>query len=321
MKKCMNGPAWASFLMFIGMPFAHALQVVPVLMNYQGRLTDQNGNVVTGTVEQSLTFELYDDDGSAGHAGARVWGPMQFDVVQGGTPTVGHRFKVPVVDGYFNVNLAEDVNGVSIQVPFASGPNRYLAVKIGANAAIVPRQRISSTPYAFQAQAADAAQTAVSAQVSTATLALPAGIIVPWMGGGAAPIPTGWLLCNGSSIPVGTQYDALRAIMVSTATPGLVPDLRGVFLRGLDSGKGLDVSGATRVLGDFEPEDFETHNHTSFSAYNFLGGGGTRAVTGLVDPPGPIVNSANNKTTDTGGAAPLSETRPDNVSVNYLIKY
>jgi hypothetical protein len=41
-------------------------------------------------------------------------------------------------------------------------------------------------------------------------------------------IPNGWLRCDGSAIPAGNQYNALRTLLGTTT----VPDLRGQFLRG-----------------------------------------------------------------------------------------
>ena len=45
---------------------------VPQLVNYQGKLTDQNGDPLA-TAEYSLSFSIYDADGSVGNEGTRVW--------------------------------------------------------------------------------------------------------------------------------------------------------------------------------------------------------------------------------------------------------
>lgn len=39
------------------------------------------------------------------------------------------------------------------------------------------------------------------------------------------------------------------------------PDLRGVFLRGLDNGKGYDFQAGSRTLGTYQPDGNKSHNH------------------------------------------------------------
>lgn len=270
---------------------------VPGSINYQGSLTDNAGNPLTATV--ILGFKIY----AAPTGGEALWGPQTFT-------------GVAVVGGYFNVVLGPtDTTSRQITAALAGTSTAYLEISVDG-AEVTPRQQILSAPYAVKSQYSD------NATVSNATLALPAGMIVSWMGSNAVPIPTGWLLCDGSPLPPGAAYDALRAVMANTATPGQVPDLRGVFLRGLDSGRGLDTNPG-RTLGDYQEEDFETHDHTTYYRWNLMGGGGTHSINNLDDPPG--VNGAGTEdtvdSTQTGGAAEGSETRPDNVAVNYLIKY
>lgn len=100
---------------------------------------------------------------------------------------------------------------------------------------------------------------------STITGSLPSGAIVPYP---AATIPSGWLLCNGS-LYGRTNLDAnpepnLFAVIGTTygAGDGLtnfaVPDLRGMFVRGLDSGRGIDP---LRALGSQQSFGLESHNH------------------------------------------------------------
>ena len=48
-------------------------------------------------------------------------------------------------------------------------------------------------------------------------------------------IPNGWLECDGSAIPAGTKFDALRTLL-GTAN---LPDLRGLFSRAAKAGEGL----------------------------------------------------------------------------------
>lgn len=63
---------------------------------------------------------------------------------------------------------------------------------------------------------------------------IPVGIPYPW------PLkipPIGWLKCNGASFDK-TQYPKLTLAYPS----GVLPDLRGEFIRGWDDGRGVDFS-------------------------------------------------------------------------------
>lgn len=103
-----------------------------------------------------------------------------------------------------------------------------------------------------------------------------------------AVCPTGWSPANGTS---GT------------------PDLRGEFIRGLDSGRGVDTG---RVRGSWQADEFKSHNH---SAYNgvwyqaWLVAAGWSYGAWWETP-------STQQTSSVGG----SETRPRNVALLYCIK-
>ncbi|EPS8351909.1 phage tail protein [Escherichia coli] len=60
----------------------------------------------------------------------------------------------------------------------------------------------------------------------------PAGFPLPWP---QATPPGGWLKCNGAA------FDKVKYPKLATAYPsGVLPDLRGEFLRGWDDGRGID---------------------------------------------------------------------------------
>ena len=164
------------------------------------------------------------------------------------------------------------------------------------------------------------------------------GTISAYMGKTA---PDGWLMCDGKAIPSGDQYDALRTVLGNANTP----DLRGVFLRGLDSGRGTD---ANRVLGSLQTDAFRVHRHTATVSgngehnHNPAGNnnGGSLVRQRGNDRSGSGIRSSSNINSneifwekvfgtqggththsvaiaDNGG----TETRPINVAVNYIIKY
>lgn len=114
--------------------FAQAeISGVPQLVNYQGKLTDANGDPLP-TAEYKLQFNVYDD----ATAGSIKWGPQKFE-------------SVPVVRGYFNVILGPaDTGDRSIMGAF-SGPNRYLGIKVNDGPEIQPRQQILSAPFSVVA--------------------------------------------------------------------------------------------------------------------------------------------------------------------------
>ena len=81
-------------------------------------------------------------------------------------------------------------------------------------------------------------QTTVSNFIGT-----PIGCIMIWS---TINIPTNWLECNGRAVNQ-SLFPQLYAIM------NIVPDLRGVFVRGFDSGKGID---SNRTLGSQQDDSF-----------------------------------------------------------------
>ncbi|KAB8311532.1 phage-related tail fiber protein [Rahnella sp. BIGb0603] len=62
---------------------------------------------------------------------------------------------------------------------------------------------------------------------------LPVGIPLPWP---TATPPAGWLKCNGAAFDK-AKYPKLAAVYPL----GLLPDLRGEFIRGWDDGRGVDA--------------------------------------------------------------------------------
>jgi len=63
--------------------------------------------------------------------------------------------------------------------------------------------------------------------------ALPVGVPVPWP---SATAPAGWLKYNGAAFDK-ARYPKLAAVYPN----GVLPDLRGEFIRGWDDGRGVDA--------------------------------------------------------------------------------
>lgn len=137
-----------------------------------------------------------------------------------------------------------------------------------------------------------------------------------------AAIPSGWLECNGQAVSR-TAFTELFVLIGTTygggdgSTTFNLPDYRGVFLRGIDNGKGYD---AGRVLGSEQEDAFQGHRHKARTLPSSPGGttnspvypGGTGENDNVVTAP--ITDGTN------GVPRTASETRPKNVSVVFCIK-
>ena len=152
---------------------------------------------------------------------------------------------------------------------------------------------------------------------------IPAGTIVAF--GGGAP-PSGWLVCDGAEI---SRSSRLGSVILSSWGPGNgsstfnLPDLRGVFLRGVNGGRGDqfadpgDVRVAVRsgaasgnAVGSYQGDQLATHTHNA-PIYDLASGS---ANQGFINTAG--ANTGFKQTSQTGG----NETRPKNAYVNYIIK-
>ena len=142
--------------------------------------------------------------------------------------------------------------------------------------------------------------------------------------GGSSP-PLGWLTCDGSSVLIASYPDLYASISGNWGTADgshfNLPDLRGYFLRGLDTTKTRDADWATRTssnvggnvssnIGSVESDQYASHTHTFTNT-----GGQGGSYTGLQS--NGAVSAGQVASASSGG----SETRPKNVYVLYIIKY
>ncbi|HGT8884988.1 TPA: phage tail protein, partial [Escherichia coli] len=170
--------------------------------------------------------------------------------------------------------------------------------------------------------------------------ALPVGVPVPWP---SATPPTGWLKCNGAAFSAEEYPELTKAYPTNK-----LPDLRGEFIRGWDDGRGVD---AGRALLSLQNDSFEAHRHESFfyagisrnetplknlpssdemltlsSTTNALSPDSIDATNSLIgndDYNCLIEGNKNNKRTATGLSTSIvgaAETRPRNISFNYIVR-
>ncbi len=103
--------------------FTFLFSNVPNLIDYQGRLTDENGDPLTGTF--SITFSIY-------------------NVEIGGTAIWDDTLPVYVNEGLFHVTLGE------FDDDYFNSENRWLGLTIESDDEMEPRTKILSVPYSLQ---------------------------------------------------------------------------------------------------------------------------------------------------------------------------
>ena len=173
------------------------------------------------------------------------------------------------------------------------------------------------------------------------------GAVFPFAGG---TLPSGYCLCNGDAVSR-SSYAVLFSVIGTLygvgngSTTFNLPDLRGSFVRGLDTGRGLDPG---RTLGSSQADAYRSHAHsitdvahthtatdsghshtytgTNNNNQNAASGSGAASNSNVQSGAGTSVSYANisvtwsstgiNGTNSAGG----SETRPHNVAMNWIIK-
>jgi microcystin-dependent protein len=139
---------------------------------------------------------------------------------------------VTVNSGHFSVVLG---NITPIEPSIFKG-DTYLGMKVGSANEMVPRQKLTSVPYAMTAGSGG----------------IPKGGIIMWSGS-IATIPEGWALCDGQ------DKTASDGIIVKT------PDLRDRFIVGArqDSGTSArtNISGSLTQVGGNDVLSGNTGNH------------------------------------------------------------
>ncbi|MBA5600900.1 tail fiber protein [Pectobacterium aroidearum] len=142
-----------------------------------------------------------------------------------------------------------------------------------------------------------------------------AGIPLPFPG---AVAPTGWLKCNVQS------FDKSRyPILASRYPSGVLPDLRGEFVRGWDDGRGVDASRAllsaqgdairniVGTIGQLNDRVNTTETAGVFDANKYTG-----AHSGLTGGNGGRI-----ATFDASKVVPTAaENRPRNIAFNYIVR-
>ena len=181
---------------------------------------------------------------------------------------------------------------------------------------------------------------------------VPVGSIMPFAGT-LDKIPPGWLACNGASVLISDYpqlYDVIGNAWGHSGSHFNLPDLRGVFMRGVDHGRGQDPDRGGRShsnnggntgdnVGSYQYHAFKQHNHGADCSTN----GNHNHKYRTNDQGSEDGDGASNWNTTDGGEGTFhdfyvehagnhnhtitihnsgaNETRPVNVYVEYIVKY
>ena len=283
-------------------------QVSTPRIRIQGTLKNAAG-VALPNGTQSITFKLFNVSGG----GTALWEETAAVTINGGIYSHLLGSVQPLDPTIFNQTLYV---------------GRFMNGK-----ELLPRSALSASPYALY--------------VKNTSNGPPTGTVTPFAG---AAEPDGWLICNGQALSSAT-YPELFAVLGTTYGNGSsginggagknfnVPDLRGEFVRGLDEGRGIDSG---RAIGTVQG------GSTKAPSNGFTG---TTNSTGAHSQPVPVLSTGDPShihagseaapgynqtsgsytvTTSSAGAhthnvsvtgAGDAETRPRNVSMNYIITY
>ena len=126
---------------------------------------------------------------------------------------------------------------------------------------------------------------------------VPVGIPLPWP---MIKAPNGWLECRGQTFDL-AMYPKLALAYPS----GVLPDLRGEFIRGWDNGRGVDLG---RNIGSWQVDELKAHTHK----YN----GGYKTANAYANSNNTGFLPAEQESVATGGA----ETRPRNIAFMYIVR-
>lgn len=155
---------------------------------------------------------------------------------------------------------------------------------------------------------------------------VPLGTVVAWSGNLSGTNiemlrSRGWITADGRALDRKKYADLFAVIGTAYGTPGEskfnIPDLRGLFVRGLDRGAGRDPDAGDRTslrvggntgdnVGSYQKDKFRSHTHKTPHLASGTSGIAGGTYRGYPDRP----------TSAAGG----NETRPKNVALHYLVR-
>lgn len=206
--------------------------------------------------------------------------------------------------------------------PLFANHQVYLRISEGLNGEnIISDEKLKHVPYAI-----------------AANNGVPTGSIMPFIGDTA---PKGWVMCDGSDLPIDNSADALKELLGGPSVTK-APDLRSLFLRGIGTNSDAQFSANARgsALNTTQQDANLSHLHavnitTSENGNHNHGIGNSdtsddNTVRNAQYNVNSITRGENNFFTQPNGAhahtvtgntgAEGTESRPVNYGVNYIIK-
>ncbi|BDX13635.1 TPA: phage tail protein [Escherichia coli] len=143
---------------------------------------------------------------------------------------------------------------------------------------------------------------------------IPVGLPLPWP---KATPPGGWLKCNGAT------FDKAKYPKLAVAYPsGILPDLRGEFIRGWDDGRGVDSG---RAVTSSQNDAFQDHFHSIVTKGSAAGSLVSYSEDSGITSNGDdyligggfyqTYNASKQSSSRTAG-----ETRPRNIAFNFIVR-
>lgn len=345
----------SSLVLFLNLAIVATAQI-PATLSYQGLLTDNTG-VPVSDGNHSILFDFYTT--STGGTPDFTRGPITVTSFKGlftmilGNGQGSNNAALPVTLGDTQYYVGIEADGQSELVPrvmLTAVPYAFRAETVNTvNADNISAGTIADARLSTHLQdladgtlsgdkvgsgfdAANITKGTINPARIPETVGVPIGTIIAY---GGETIPTGWLLCDGQAYNQ-ADYAALFAAIGSNWGAGSstfnVPDLRGMFLRGVDHGAGNDPDALSRMslltlgatgdnVGSYQDDEFRSHDHprrpdgskeasipnSSGNLFDHDASGGLLRVNGIVD-------------LTVGGVRGGNETRPKNAFVNFIIK-
>jgi microcystin-dependent protein len=216
----------------------NAFGAVPLVLNIQGRLLDVNDKPLPdGTYK--ITIRLYNQSENTGANSIYEEKDKSVDVK----------------GGIFSTTIGEQN-----QIPTSAFDSLvWVGIQLGNDAEMYPRLKLSTVPTSFHSQTSEVSL--YSIQSDTADYVrhdnLPIGSVVAFAGG-RYKVPQNWMICEGQTLNSKDYPDLFNVIGFSWGTSsgadkgndkGIyfnLPDMRGMFLRGVDNGAGNDPDANSR---------------------------------------------------------------------------
>jgi microcystin-dependent protein len=332
------------------------------LIPFQGILTNQSGDMVEATAPRSLVFRLYE----VSIGGAPFWEEAQPGVaVIAGRFSVllGSRSRLPSAERftstiYLGITIDDsDPATADIEmrprqalVPIVSSQISKNALTLkgrswsdllttgddpSANGAKIRRDKLQlafdSSSFSEEGSSVRLKEGGVRREQLSpdlfTELNVPPGTVVAFAG---SVVPTGWLECNGASIPQGAEFQRLRDVLGGS----ILPDLQGRYVLGAGQGTGLTTRTLKQPIGSetkqLELKNLPPHEHDVLGAFHpdgALNGGGLRGAAnsaGLASGNnwGSYFEYAGSRTTLTPSSGPEAfDIMPPSLVLKYIIRY